>query len=114
MIFFKNTVCETDSSVINFQAIESDKIIGSCTLALGEKFADVTELDYEEKSPYAVEGLLKSAYNYAALKNYYMAKCSVKDIDAFLERMNFKKIDEEYTSDIPTILMGSCNSCGGK
>ena len=114
MIFFKNTVCETASNVIYFQAIESDKIIGSCTLILGEKFADITELDYEEKSPFAVEGLLKSAYNYAALKNYYMAKCSAKGIEAFLKRMNFNKTNEEYTCDIPTILMGSCNSCGGK
>ncbi len=111
MIFFRNTVCETDNKVIFFEAIDSDEIIGSCTLVLGEKFADVTKLDFDGKALFVVEGLLKSAYNYAAFKNYYMAKCSVKGIDVLLERFGFQLKDSEYINDIPTILMGSCKNC---
>ena len=114
MIFFKNSVSENDSSIIHFEALESDKTIGSCTLVLGDKFAEVTSLTCDEKTIWAVEGLLKSAYNYAALKNYYMAKCSAKGVESHLLRMNFLEKNGEYINDIPTILMGSCSSCSGK
>ena len=112
MIFFKNTVCESDDRVIIFEAVDSDVILGSCTLVLDKKIAEVTKLEFDKDFMFIAEGLLKSAFNYAAIKNYYMAKCSVRGIDTFLERMNFQKNDEEYTNDIPTILMGSCKHCG--
>lgn len=106
MIFFKNTV--TDDFTIEFEALEGEKTIGSCTLVLKDNVADVTSLTFSEEKPYAVEGLLRSAYNYAGLKNYYSAKCTAENIDSFLDRMNFEKQDNEYTGDIPSILMGSC------
>ena len=106
MIFFKNTV--KDDFTIEFEALEREKTIGSCTLRLTDNLADVTELTYSENSPYAVEGLLRSAYNYAGLRNYYMARCSARNIDSFLDGMNFTKQDGEYVGDIPSILMGSC------
>ncbi|MBR2893341.1 MAG: hypothetical protein IKB94_05740 [Clostridia bacterium] len=106
MIFFKNT--QTDSETVVFEALEGEKSIGKCTLVLRDNLADVTVLSYDESAPYAVEGLLRSAYNYAGLKNYYMARCSARNIDSFLDRMNFKKADDGYTGDIPSILMGSC------
>ena len=111
MIFFKNTVCESDNKVVIFEAIDSDDTIGSCTLVLGEKFAEVTKLDFDEKALFIAEGLLKSAYNYAALKNYYMAKCSANGIEALLLKLGFQLKDGEYTNDIPTILMGGCINC---
>lgn len=106
MIFFKNTLI--DDKTVAFEALEGEKSIGKCTLKLSDNTADVTELSYDEAAPYAVEGLLRSAYNYAGLKNYYMAKCTAKNIDSFLNRMNFNKENGEYVSDIPSILMGSC------
>ncbi len=106
MIFFKNSVI--NDKTVAFEALEGEKLIGKCTLVLKDNLADVTELSYDPQSPYAVEGLLRSAYNYAGLKNYYMAKCTAKNIDSFLDRMNFQKANGEYVSDIPSILMGSC------
>ena len=114
MIFFKNTVLDSEGKVIEFQALDNDILLGECTLVLGEKFAEVTKLSFNSDSPFAGEGLLKSAYNYGAIKNYYMAKCSVKGIDSLLLRLGFEIKDEEYITDIPTILMGSCGSCGNK
>ena len=111
MIFFKNTVCETDSRVVYFEAIDNDETVGSCILVLREKFAEVTKLSFDGKSTFIAEGLLKSSFNYAALKNYYIAKCSVNGLDALLLRLGFQFDSGEYTSDIPTILMGSCNNC---
>ena len=111
MIFFRNTVCETDSRIVYFEAIDNDVTVGSCTLVLGDKFAEVTKLNFDGKSMFVAEGLLKSAFNYAALKNFYMAKCSVDGLDALLSRLGFQRDSGEYTSDIPTILMGSCKNC---
>ena len=111
MIFFKSTVTEEDSRVIYFDAIDGEEALGSCTLVLGEKYAEVTELDFDQVSMFIAEGLLKSAYNYAALKNFYMAKCSVKGIEPLLKKLNFQLKDEEYINDIPSVLMGSCGSC---
>lgn len=106
MIFFKHTDC-LEGKVI-FEALENGHCLGKCTLIIKDSIADVTELTYDEGFSYAAEGLLRSAYNYAALKNYYLAKCSAKNIDSVLDKMNFKKENGEYISDIPTILMGSC------
>ena len=90
MIFFKSTAKQEDSRVIYFEAIDGDKVLGSCTLVLGEKYAEVTNLSFEQNAMFIAEGLLKSAYNYAALKNYYMAKCSVNGIDTLLKKLNFQ------------------------
>ena len=114
MIFFKNTVLDADGKVIEFQALDGDTVLGECTLVLGEKFAEVTKLSFSADSVFAGEGLLKSAFNYAALKNFYMAKCSVTGIDSLLLRLGFENKGGEYISDIPTILMGSCGCHGNK
>ena len=106
MIFFKNTVI--DEYTVGFEALENELLIGSCTLSLKDNVADITELSYSEAAPYAVEGLIRSAYNYAGLHNYYSAKCSADNIDSFLDKMNFQKKDNKYVGDIPSILMGSC------
>lgn len=111
MIFFKNTVLDSEGKVIVFEALDGELTLGKCTLVLDDKFADVTKLDYDASAVFAAEGLLKSAYNYAALKNYYMAKCSVDGVDSLLVRLGFNNQSGEYISDIPTILMGNCGCC---
>ena len=109
MIFFKNTVSSNSDKTIYFEAYEDERLIGKCTLILEEKYANVCELTYD--ALYAGEGLLKSAYNYACLKNYYMGKCSARNIDSLLLKLGFYKKDGAYENDIPSILMGSCGCC---
>ncbi len=111
MIFFKNTVSSHSENTIYFEAFEGEEAIGKCTLILEDKYANVSDLSFECAASYAAEGLLKSAYNYACLKNYYMGKCTVEGIDSLLERLGFYKKDGVYENDIPSILMGSCGSC---
>ena len=108
MIFFKNTVCEKDEDIIFFEALEDEVSIGSCYLSLKGEYADVFKLEYNKKTPYVVEGLLRSAFNFASLRKFYMGKCTAADIDIFLKRMNFEFVNNEYVNDIPSILMGSC------
>ncbi len=106
MLFFKPY--ELTENVVKFTAYENDAECGSCLLKTDGSFAEVYELDYEEDKPYLVEGLLRSAYNYASLKNIYMGKCTCKNIIEFLKKMNFDETEEGFINDIPTILMGSC------
>ena len=106
MIFFSNK--PISDFIVEFEAVENEISIGKCLLDLSDKIADVTELTYSEECPYVVEGLLRSAYNYAGIKGCYMASCSARGIDAFLDRMNFQKQQNKYIGDIPSILMGSC------
>lgn len=109
MIFFKNTVSPDSDKTIYFEAFEDEKLMGKCTLILEDKYANVYELEYE--AIYAGEGLLKSAYNYACLNNYYMGKCTVNNADTLLMKLGFSLKDGVYENDIPSILMGSCGSC---
>lgn len=111
MIFFKNTVSAHSENTIYFEAYENDDLIGKCTLTLEEKYAHVSDVTYKNGALYAAEGLLKSAFNYACLKNYYMGRCSAEGVDSLLERMGFYKKDGAYENDIPSILIGSCGSC---
>lgn len=106
MLFFKPE--NLTENVTKFTASEDDTNCGYCLLKTENNFADVYELEYDEDKPYLVEGLLRSAYNFASLKNIYMGKCSCSNITEFLDRMNFEKKGTEYVNDIPTILMGSC------
>lgn len=111
MIFFKNTVQDKEGKVIEFEALDGGVSLGICTLVLGEKYADVTKLTYDKSMSFIAEVLLKSAYNYAALKNYYIAKCSVVDSGKLLMRLGFELNNGEYICDIPTILTGTCSGC---
>ncbi len=106
MLFFKPN--ELTENVVKFIAYEDDAECGHCLLKTDSSFAEVYELEYDADKHYLVEGLLRSAFNYASLKNIYMGKCTCKNIREFLEKMNFDETDEGFINDIPTILMGSC------
>lgn len=111
MIYFKNTVSSQSENTIYFEAFENDESIGKCALVLTDKYALVSDVTYKADTLYAAEGLIKSAFNYACMKNYYMGRCATVGIDSLLERMGFYKKDGVYENDIPSILMGSCGKC---
>ena len=111
MIYFKPITDETNPYFIRFEAIEDNVTSGVCHLKIETKSAIVDFIDYDEDKPYLVEGLLKSAFNFAAIKNCYMGYCRCQNIAVFLDRMNFLKKNNEYYNDIPSILMGNCCKC---
>lgn len=111
MIYFKHTVINEDENKIEFEALRDEKAIGRCTLILGVDTAEITEISYEEGNSYIIDGIIKTAFNYAANRSYFMGVCSVKGLDKYISTMNFSKTDKGYCNDIPSILMGSCKSC---
>lgn len=106
MIFFESTV--NSDNTITFKAVENDKSYGNCILDLNGKKAVLYRISYDSEKPYIAEGLIKAAFNYAALKNYYIGECVCENIDSLLLRLGFKKTENTYVSDIPSILMGTC------
>ncbi len=106
MIYFKPEILTENTT--KFTAVEDGANCGYCLLKTDDTIAEVYCLEFEKDKPYLVEGLLRSAYNFASLKNIYTGKCTCKNIDAFLDNMNFEKIEEGYINDIPSILTGSC------
>ena len=106
MIFFSSEV--TEYKTILFKALEEAEVYGSCNLDLSGKNAVLNSLTYDLDKPYIAEGLVKTAFNYAAKKNFYMGECSCENISDLLLRLGFQKKGNIYISDIPSILMGSC------
>ncbi len=111
MIFFKHDYSDTTESVVDFNALDGETNLGKCTLVMDGMYAEVTDLSFDRSNPFVVEGLLKAAFNLAANQNCYIGRCRISEISVFLDRMNFICTDGMYENDIPSILMGSCNSC---
>lgn len=109
MIFFKPII--QNEQLIYFEAIENDEVFGNCKMKLDDLWAEIFELTFSQDKPYLVEGLLRSAFNFACSKNAYMGACTCKNIEQFLEKMNFIKLDGKFVNDIPSILQGGCKKC---
>ena len=106
MIFFKHE--NITDTLIKFTATENDNAFGSCLLDLSDKNAVVSDIEFASDKPYLAEGLLKSAFNFAASKNFYMGVCKSENIIPLLKRLGFAEGSDGYILDIPSILMGSC------
>lgn len=106
MIYFKPE--ELTAEISKFTALENDSECGYCLMKIKNGVAEVYELKYTADKPYMVEGLLRTAFNSACLKNVYMGKCTCSNIVSFLEKMNFEKTADGFANDIPSILTGSC------
>ncbi len=108
MIFFKPfEVLSSDCTAI-FRAFENEDKLGECRLLLKGNEADVYFLEYSELRPEIGEGLLKSAYNYAANRGAYIGSLSVKDSGGAHLLLDFNEKDGVLSNDIPSLLVGHC------
>lgn len=112
MIFFENKTLNKEGTLICFTATEGDIILGNCVLSLERDYAEVVDITMTNDSNIIAEGLIKSAFNYAANKNFYMGRCCIENIYGLLQRMNFVRTQNGFENDIPSILMGKCVCCG--
>ena len=108
MIFFKSTVSPDSDKKIIFEAIENDSIYATCTLILDGSKAEIVSLTCDESKPYIREGIIKSAFNYACIKNCYMGYINIKKEISPLCAKAFHEENGIYFNDIPTILQGNC------
>ena len=106
MIFFSHK--EISENEIFLESHENDNKEGECILDLSGKDALLKSITFNADKPYIAEGLIKTAFNFAVSRNFYMGSCNAENAVPFLIKMGFQKTDDGYTLDIPSILMGSC------
>ncbi|MBR5246634.1 MAG: hypothetical protein IKV25_04600 [Clostridia bacterium] len=87
---------------------EDGNQLGSCLMSMfGYKcYIEIIECDYSDKL--LVEGFLRSALNFCANRNAYMAYCNLEEISDVLLHLGFENNDCVYSGDIPSLLKGSC------
>ena len=87
---------------------EEGNYVGKCLMSIdGYKCTvEIVECDYSDKL--LVEGFLRSALNYCANRNAYMAYCKFDEISDVLLHLGFENNDGIYSGDIPSLLKGSC------
>lgn len=113
MIYFKPTVVNSSSCTAVFEALEGEDKLGECRLLLNGSYADVYSLSFSKKTPEIGEGLLRSAYNYAANHSAYIGTLSAKEPENASKLLNFEFSNGVYFNDIPTLLSGTCQKkCG--
>lgn len=108
MIFFSSAVSPENENIVTFKAIENEVVSGSCILKIDGARATVISLSYVDDKSYICEGLIKTAFNYACLKNCYMGYICIDKKLSLLDSMGFQKDENVYFNDILTILMGNC------
>ncbi len=87
---------------------EEEKFVGKCLMSIvGYKCViEIVECNYKDKL--LVEGFLRSALNFCANRNAYMAYCKIEEISDVLLHLGFENSDGIYSGDIPSLLKGSC------
>lgn len=87
---------------------EEQNVVGKCLMSIdGYKcIIEVLECDISDKL--LVEGFLRSALNFCANRNAYMAYCKINKISDVLLHLGFENNDGVYSGDIPSLLKGSC------
>lgn len=102
---------DIDGELHGYRAEENGVEIGNCIFSVGGLFADV--LSVEADDPLTAEGLVRSALNFAANRNAYMARADVNRVSAEpFKTLGFEEENGFYVSDIPSALTGSCSHCG--
>lgn len=109
MIFFKPFEVNSAECTALFQAFQNGDKLGECRLLLNGDTADVYFLEYDEAQPEIGEGLLKSAYNYAATRKVYVGVLSAKDSGCAHLYLNFEEKDGVLLNNIPSLLAGHCH-----
>ncbi len=95
---------EFTGNKVSFIATENGEKTGTCQIELDGYYVEILSVTAPEDKSYISELLLRSALNYAANRNAYMAKTKLNDFLQF----PFEKSGEYYEADIPSLLAGSC------
>ncbi|MBE6819732.1 MAG: hypothetical protein E7516_01600 [Ruminococcaceae bacterium] len=90
-------------------ALDGDNAIGSCTFAINGYFMVFNSVECDDDI--ITEGLARSAMNYAANRNAYVAKINRDISSAAFLRLGFSG-DDMLSVEIPEALASGC-TCGG-
>lgn len=88
---------------------ENDNNVGHCLVKIKDYSCFLVSVECDLSDKLLTEGFIRSALNFSANRNAYMAFCSQENISDVLLTLGFEKNDNNvYSGDIPTLLKGSC------
>ena len=105
MIYFKPDSNENSTCI---KAFDGDNKIGSCKLSVKGYECELSGITVSLDDNLLVEGLIRSALNYAANRGAYIANCSQSGFDSVLKMLGFHFSEGVYSGEIPELLKGSC------
>ena len=92
-----------------YWGIEEDGThVGKCLFSIDGHSCHIIAIDCDYMDKLLVEGFIRASLNYCANRNAYMAYCEINEISDVLSMLGFKKKNNTYSGDIPTLLKGSC------
>lgn len=98
-----------NNGITGIAALDGDDAIGSCTFTVDGYFMSFSSVECGDDI--ITEGLARSAMNYAANRNAYIAKISKDISSAAFVRLGFSG-DDVLSVEIPEALASGC-TCGG-
>ena len=98
---------DIDDKTHGYRAEENGENIGECIFSLGGTYAEILNVKTRDG-----DRLVRSALNFAANRNAYMARANVGRVEKepFIT-LGFEEKNGFYESDIPSALTGSCGHC---
>ncbi len=103
---YKDKQLSADSARII--AIDGDEEKGSCYISVDAQKCFLSDIVSEENDDLLVEGLIRSALNFAANRGAYIAVCREGEFKSVLEFLGFENTGGIYQGEIPELLKGSC------
>ena len=87
---------------------ENENQIGKCLVVIKNFDCEILNVDCDLEDKLLVEGFIRSALNFCANRNAYMAYCSIEEIKDVLLLLGFKNNNGVYEGEIPSLLKGCC------
>lgn len=95
-----------------FSSFEDGEVTAKALFKIDGLFCDVYKIDCPKDKLYLFQGILRSVYNYATGTNAYIGKLSDESWFDKADTMNFVFDGKCWSNDIPTLLIGTCGTCG--
>lgn len=106
-LIIENDIINTNNC-FGYCASEDGSECGCCIFSVNGTYAEIIAVCSDKDKPYIAEGLVRSALNYAAGMNAYIALAYIEEYKALFEKMGFKYEKNQYKGEIPEILSGNC------
>lgn len=87
---------------------EGGNNVGNCMFSISGYNCSIISIDCDILDKLLVEGYIRASLNFCANRNAYMAHCDIESVADVLLLLGFKKNNDIYSGDIPTLLKGSC------
>ncbi len=96
------------SGYIGYDISNNNKQCGNCVFRLNGYRMEILFVQAVDNDKETLEGLIRSALNFGGNRNVYIAEFKADNAVDVAKMLGFKKENEIFTGDIPTLLKGSC------